>query len=148
MFVLNFHLHFRHICCVSHQELSMMTIVNREAPWFVWMEGWTATGERIKKSVSRRKWEIPPLSFWSFWFSVFCPTQHNTQQDSLQICYFFSSCSVRTKSVIGHCRITLLDSNTQDAECWRLIIIIGRLSTDMSELNKLGDAIAISNLKL
>ena len=141
-------LYVRRIGCVSYQELSMMTIVNREAPWFVWMEGWTATGERIKKKFVSQKVGISQLSlFGPFGFQFFAPPS-TTQQDSLQICYFFSWCSIRTKSVIGHCRITLLDSNTQDAECWRLIIIIGRLSTDMSELNKLGDAIAISNQKL
>ena len=55
-----------------------MTIVNREAPWFVWMEGWTATGERIKKSVSRRKWENPTSFFRPFGFQFFAPpsTKH------------------------------------------------------------------------
>ena len=58
----------------------MMTIVNREAPWFVWMEAWTATGERIKKSVSRRKWENPTTFFFRpFGFQFFAPpsTAHN-----------------------------------------------------------------------
>ena len=56
----------------------MMTIVNREAPWFVWMEGWTATGERIKKKCVSQKVGKSHLLFSSLWFSVFCPTQHKT----------------------------------------------------------------------